>query len=541
MKTTLKRIISTALAAVMLISCCGMMTPISHADGRDLYVYIGDSMSFDYVDRFDYMESIDIYARQVARYLDDDLYEYCALPSQRTTDVYSIISDYEGDDYAKDHFDTEIADNAEYVEKLRDASVISVQIGYNGLTMYAVQNILVYFSEGRIRSSADLEQVFTDEELERSLPFAKKCVELIDSLIPDETKAAFSEYLNALNDTERAALAQLIGEDAFNTVEELKPSLDYVKDNIIYAIVSHMVHFDGMIKTIYELNPDVELYVMGLVNPLDDLSIGFELGGQSYCIELDSILSVIYDILDTYMKVLSPYSDKYYYLDNVDSIDTFGDHLYYDRDIVQKILYDIHNNESYSGYGNPNSAAYKKAVAQADGLMQALNNTRLFDVGRLIAELPEDLDGAVDALGADVCPYLDRLTEFDENGELTLSYFEQAILHINIVQTLTGIYAHPTQKAHDDEAKLLIDAIESKTVAPEAVAFHKLAAPLEEAIEKLNESDDLDSFIEWVEALSDPDSGTGFIGFRLPDFLKVIIDFIRDSFARFEKFILGMK
>ena len=168
MKTTLKRIISTALAAVMLISCCGMMTPISHADGRDLYVYIGDSMSFDYVDRFDYMESIDIYARQVARYLDDDLYEYCALPSQRTTDVYSIISDYEGDDYAKDHFDTEIADNAEYVEKLRDASVISVQIGYNGLTMYAMQNILVYFSEGRIRSSADLEQVFTDEELEKS-------------------------------------------------------------------------------------------------------------------------------------------------------------------------------------------------------------------------------------------------------------------------------------------------------------------------------------------------------------------------------------
>lgn len=305
---TAKRVVALLLA-ILLLASVSLFPALAETADKKLYTYIGDSMSFDFVDRFGYLDPMNIYPRQIADTFGCDLYEYCALPYERATDAYALLSeDYQGDEYTQQYFASDLkgSGKAEFTQNVTDASVISVQIGYNALTMYFVTDILDYFSQGEFTYSSSFAQVFTEKERAAILPFASKCADLIEALIGKKTEEAFAQYLDQLSDAQKEAIVSLLGEETAAALADGKATVTGLLNAMVYTVAGHLIHFDRLIARIRELNPDAEIYVMGLVNPLDDLKVGFRFGGNEYGIDVGSVLNIVYELINSYMRVFSP-------------------------------------------------------------------------------------------------------------------------------------------------------------------------------------------------------------------------------------------
>ena len=543
MKKTAKKII----AITVLFSLCIIPASAVGAEGVDscieikgengLYVYIGDSMTYDFVAGHNgYLHSgnysTDIYAWQAAREFGYTTGSFGKFPGGRTTDVYASLSEsYNGDDYGQTELnDAEDDDNylsgpkvELFRNAIRDAKVVSVQIGYSELTTFLLANIMNYLDEGKTAYNCDLSQIFSQEELAKLMPFVSKTLKLVDNVIPDGTKTAFSKFLTGLSDTEKKALVTLIGQEAFDSLSGATGTVGAIKDALVYTMASSIVHFDAMIGEIYKLNPDVELYVMGLVNPITQLRLGFELNGKDYAISLGELAGGFYRIMNSYYRIFSPYSDRYYFVENVHHAETFSEAMRNDEELTRRILYASYNETNFSTVydedGNPvyfprngyideesyarNKEAYRKAVEQAPGVMQALENTIMIDIGKVIAGL---VDG--ESLETSTKSF-EKVAVYDENGKTTASYLEQFGAHIAAFQILKGIYVHPTNNGHNAEAKLLIAAMKDPKVDPYAIAYHKLAAPMEKTVEALDKCATIDDLIEWSEDVKEIWSDSG--------------------------------
>lgn len=475
MKKRAKSALSILLVIVMVASTCVLPVMAYEVSGDNgLYVYIGDSMTFDFVGSHNhFLPSTDIYPWQAARAMGYSTDDYGKFPGGRATDVYAAISDYPGDDYARTAMKNYINDPnaARFKQAVIDAKAISLQVGYSELTRFLGSNLSTYLETGELQYSCDLSQVFSPTELEKIMPFVAKSMDLIDGLIPDGVQLAFSLFLSGLSELEKEALITLIGQKAFDLLSGIHTTADTIKDAFTYTIVSAIVHFDTLVARIYELNPDVDLYVMGLMNPLMPLRIGFDLNGIDFSISAGALVDGFFDILNNYYRIYSPYADRYYFVGNVHHAEVYSEAMVKDEDLTRRILYALYNDEDRDGYETrKNAAAYAKAAAQAPGVMQMLKNTNPIDLGKLIAGLVES-KGALDTSEK----ALEKLAVYDEKGNTTATYMEQFCAHVALVGILKGIYVHPTPAGHHAEAPLLIAAMQKKRVDPLAVIHHMIS------------------------------------------------------------------
>lgn len=497
MKGTKKRFLAGFLALIM----CICILPAAAETPDNLYVYIGDSMSFNFTERHNYYYSTYIYPQQTADALGLTLTDAGTLPGGRFTDAYAMMSDYNGDAYTWDELSGYIGSadrRANYTQSIMDASVITTQMGYSGASMYLLKNIMSIVGGDGPLYSADLNQIFTPEELSKAAPFASKCMKLMLTAIGEDTLAALKQFVNCLSDKQKEAINGLLGEEAVATLSGSTETIKQITDSLIYTFVAQMVHFDRTVERIYELNPDVELYVMGLTNPMQHLSLSFSVGKQDFVIDIGDLLGKTFDFFNLYMKVLSPNSDRYYFVDNLESVENYGQAMANDLNVAQGILYTYYNDESFTGHDVPGTPAYEKSVAMAPGVSYALKNTSCIDLGKLVGEL---VNGMPDIGDQEAC--FEKLIELDENGVPTASYLEQCMAHVYMFTMMIGVYVHPTQNAHDAEAPLLIKAMQEKKVAPEAIIYHKLNAPIEQVLKALDNSTCIDSFIDWVNDIND--------------------------------------
>ena len=478
MNKPVKAVLSLFLALTILLSICVLPAMAYEVSGDNgLYVYIGDSMTFDFVGSHNhYLASTDIYPWQAARAMGYSTDDYGKFPGGRATDAYAAISDYPGDDYARTAMEKYITDpNADrFKQAVIDAKAISLQVGYSELTTFLLDNLTAYLETGELEYSCDLSQVFSPSELEKIMPFVAKSRDFIDILIPDDVQLAFSLFLSGLSALEKEALITLIGQTAFDLLSKINATADTLRDAFTYTIVSAIVHFDTLVARIYELNPDVDLYVMGLMNPLMPLRVGFDLSGIDFSISAGTLLDGFFDILNSYYRIYSPYSDQYYFVENVHHAEVYSEAMVKDEDLTRRILYALYNDGNRDGYETKkNAAAYAKAAAQAPGVMQMLENTSMVDLGKVISGLVEG-SGSLDTSES----AFEKLAVYDKNGNTTASYIEQFGAHIALVGILKGIYVHPTPAGHNAEAPLLIAAMQKKQINPLAILYHKLTPSL---------------------------------------------------------------
>ncbi len=472
------------------------------------YSFFGDSMTYNFVKKNNYLEPIKTFPEQVAKAMgysyelnlkESSNTECGALPGGRFTDLYAFLTDYEGDDYFKKEFGRWEQDDIDaYMSIAEESDVLSIQMGYSGVTMVLLQNIISILDNGEQKYSVDINQLFTGNELDKIMPIAARAKDLVGQLFTESTKEALKEFVNGLTETQQEALKKMFGEEAVNAANGTLDIVSKILDNFIYLLAAQMVHFDRTVETLYEINPDLELYIMGLTNPVQYMKLSFNLGDAVFYIPLGDILGVYFDIANLYMKVLSPNSTRYYYVDNVKHAHTYGEAMAEDINVSRNILYTVYNNGKWTDHENTESEAYKKADAHARGVMEALKNTSTINLSRLLDELPEDFNSI--SLSSDVA-CLDKLMDFDENGELTASYLEQMMAAVYFFSALKGLFVHPDQEGHDVQAPLLIKAMQNPTVNPAAIAYHELAQPFDEVISELKKCTTPAQFAEWINNL----------------------------------------
>jgi len=262
-------------------------------------------------------------------------------------------------------------------------------------------------------------------------------------------KKAIGENGAAIRETAVA----LFGEDVVAGVEALANGSQEKLDSVVYLFASEIIHFDRSIEAIRELNPDVDIYVMGLFNPTPFLSATVSLGSLGYTIDLGAPGDLIFGVFNNYMQYLSPEKDEYTFVENSAHKQVYGELMQTDYHTAWEITYDLINGDQ-----TPNEANQARADELTPGMMKLAACYNIDLTGALLSYSEEAL-AEVKSMSDE--EYILMCCATDENGELTATKFQQAVGILLLGTTLKGVYVHPTQKAHDEMAANLIGAIEN--------------------------------------------------------------------------------
>lgn len=292
MKRTCTRVLRSALSMLLafclVFSLCGAAFA---AESKEInYVSIGDSMANGYGftgynqtsddrDVYDFMTGKGMYGERAypnrfEEYLEGQGYTVnhtklapsALLPEdllwvlggrEEVQDGWGGFKDYVGtysDEELKEHFQTAVA----------EADVITMGIGNASFGAYMLN---------RVTDALHIFGASLDEDEYVNL---EKAISLLD----DAEKAVIMDIYNALE----AQIAEYIPADIATQYH-----LDDVFDIVTYTAASFLLNYKGVLEQIVEMNPDVEIILVGLMNTttgmtitaegIDDIPIGDMMGG----------------------------------------------------------------------------------------------------------------------------------------------------------------------------------------------------------------------------------------------------------------------
>ena len=211
-----------------------------------------------------------------------------AISSMRAEEVRILLDEsYNGDDYSEWRFtgDDGWFRSAEeggipalreaYQESIANADLITLDIGWNNFGVYVCNQIADYLNNGRLKWSVELSDIF---ETEAEVAAAEEAKDIVRGYV--ET------YVGA-------------GEMA-----------DVVTDIFAYSLLGYIHNFDICMSKIYELNPDVDVVVLGIQNLLH--GVVCEMDGTE--ILLGEIFGNFVNMANYYISACSPYQEDYQYV-----------------------------------------------------------------------------------------------------------------------------------------------------------------------------------------------------------------------------------
>lgn len=252
-----------------------------------------------------------------------------AISSMRVEELRIMLdADYNGDDYSTWRFTGTdgwfnaaeeggiSALRAASVQKVTDADLITVDIGWNNFGVYICNQLVDYLNNGNYKWTVDLADIFdTPEEIAAA----------------EEAKGIIREYIvGYVGDTELT---------------------DVLTNIFSYSILGFIHNFDIVMERIYALNPDVKVVVIGIQNLLHGVVV--DLGGQTF--PLGDVFGNFVDMANYYTSACSPYQDRYQYVKaGTDGhVEVFFDHMKtYDGDAENldqnvKDCYDYYDNSLF--------------------------------------------------------------------------------------------------------------------------------------------------------------------------------------------------
>lgn len=199
---------------------------------------------------------------------------------------YLLDESYSGDEYTRWRFYNPANDSgwwgsgnleplrADYQNSIRNAELITYDLGVN--------NFGVYLSNRLLNGSF-------------AADFA--------NIVGEEYAGRFYQ----LRDAFHKGILTLVGQadsDIFET-------LDHYADTLAYAMLGYIVNFDATMKTIRELNPDCDIVVVSIQNPM----AGIDMSIKGITIPFGEIFGLMIDMANGYTANFSPYRCEYYYAD----------------------------------------------------------------------------------------------------------------------------------------------------------------------------------------------------------------------------------
>ena len=227
-----------------------------------------------------------------------------AISSMRVEEMRVLLdNDYYGDAYTEwrftggqnwfgiAHDDGIDGLRKEYQTYVKNADLITVDMGWNNFGVYAFNNIKTILSDGVYWKAPDFAQLDG----------------LADKLQYEKIKSIALEYLKS---------------NADFTDEALNQKIEMMADVLAYSALGACYHFDKSMEIIYDLNPDVQVVVINIQNLADDLVVEF-MGEE---LELGDLYGEMIALVDEYRRGLSPYADQYMFA-HAGDIETFLDEI----------------------------------------------------------------------------------------------------------------------------------------------------------------------------------------------------------------------
>ena len=284
-----KLISSIIAASVMVCMAFSAISPIASAtsgksasagldtngDGKINYLSLGTDAGNDGLDEYPELVKAGLGGSGV-----DVSLNSLAMSGMRAEELHLLLDDYyEGDSYTDGFFanmsDSEIAALREqYRSSIKSAELITLDIGTASFGKYAISHVF--------ESKYDADYSEFDENIIYSI---------------NEIKGRFFEVFSGyVEDSD--------GEDVTGIVEDML-------DAIFYSLVGYCVNLNDSVKHIYELNPDVQIVVMNVRNPLD--SLGASVPGMNLEIPFGGVYGIVIDMANIFAATICGYSDDYYY------------------------------------------------------------------------------------------------------------------------------------------------------------------------------------------------------------------------------------
>jgi len=306
----MKKIIALLIALVMLFSI-GTAAYAESPKGL-VYTALGDSSSNgygmdEYGDRtYIYGQVVDAtYPAKFAKAVGAETFNQDCLSGLRSEDLRYLLDpeNYAGDAYtfevafggyvmgsiARDGIASVKQLSDLYIQHVKEADIVSLNIGLNNFGNFLITNLNTLLGGGEVLEYS------LDSEME----------ELLSNELVEAFKEAVFDVLGNIEITE--------GMDA----GLLAKAADALTGWMVYTYIDNLRCLDAIIERIYELNPDVELYVLGMTDPMGHVCLTGDM------INIGALTTLEMDSINTHLKYFAPYCWKYSYVDIMDT-ESFG-------------------------------------------------------------------------------------------------------------------------------------------------------------------------------------------------------------------------
>ena len=296
--------LSLVLAITLLI---GLASPASAAvswtygkEDYAGYVALGDAMTYgvglDDIDDAYFVKVADALAKAGKITDEDDWYAHANAKYRIEEIRYLLDEDYEGDGYTDRISGLDLARD-EVQSQVKNAKVITLNIGTNNFATYIVEQMMYYAEHGEAKHTYSFDE------------FAG--AGMIDAV--DSITAIVSEKLHAATET---------GGDVLDLI-------DFVTEVSVYTVLSYIYSFNATVDAIYALNPDVELYVVGLYNFCEGETLSLSVGGREADFNIGEVFGALVEIANIYIQIFGDRGARHYVYVDAGSpellIDQMGD------------------------------------------------------------------------------------------------------------------------------------------------------------------------------------------------------------------------
>ena len=295
----IKAFISAVMVVVMLVSMVAPVFAGAVVQSQSYkYVAVGDAMT-NGIGLDD--PSVESYALKVVEWLGaEDDYALYARNGYRIEELrYLLDASYAGDGYTKQLGGMNIERlDGKFKEYVINAEKMSINVGTNNFSTYFIEQMMYYLqNKGAVKYAYSFDE-FADTEVEQTM---------------ENMADVVMEYLLAASP------------------DDLDPALELVNfmtEVSAYIVLSYVTSFNALMDAIYELNPDIDLYVVGVHNPASGNVVTYDVGGRTLELPLGEAVGALVEMANAYAQILAPRAYDYTYVHPGDPellIDRMGD------------------------------------------------------------------------------------------------------------------------------------------------------------------------------------------------------------------------
>ncbi len=292
----LKKIGSLVMAVVMMLNVFvpALAADFSRSNKGPSYVALGDGVTLglelDDPNTQSYPALVAAALAEAGLIDDAEDYYVHANKRYRVEELrYILDSNYDGDAYTQTIGGISTTRRDKLVlNNVVNADVITLNIGVNNFSTYIVNQLMHYLeNDGDVLYEYSFD-AFAEADVQQSITDIKASVKDL--------------LLSAADDN---------GDIAIDMI-------DFVAEVSAYTVLSYVTNFNALISKIYELNPDVQLYVIGLYNPAEGEVMTYDKlvkDGEPIELPIGDFFGAITEIANAYIQIIAPRAFDYTYVD----------------------------------------------------------------------------------------------------------------------------------------------------------------------------------------------------------------------------------